>query len=927
MKPLKITMCAFGPYADRTEIDMTRLGSHGLYLVTGDTGAGKTTVFDAVCYALFNTASGETRGDNAKLFRSKYAQPDTLTYVEMTFEYYGRKYTVYREPPQMRPSKNSRGSGFTAHKCEHRLTSEDGTVLAQKEGEVNEKIREIIGLTFDQYRNIAMIAQGDFQRLLLAKTDERSKILRTIFRTEKYLELQNAVTSDFLRLENQYDYSNKQVQNILSAFLLDDSNPESMQISAAAGIKGVADHDTLLEICEKACVYEKDRAERSHEDFKIADKCYNEISAEHKSSGELFKLFEEREVCEKSILALSSELDKAKADLEEQKKLIPQREKLAESIVSRREKLKDYDEFTEIKSSADQLKKQSEDFLSKANTLRSKARSAAEERDNLQKFCDSMKNIDADSVKCQSEIDKANRVLTEIKSLGDELRAVHDTKEKLEQLIEDFRIKQQKYNISESRKNQLENAFFSGQAGLLARDLRDNVPCPVCGSLSHPSPAAFSDSIPDRNTVDKAKEQSEKARDEMEKASKAAAAERSRYESLKEAAEKKSAEYLKCGDAETALEKARKVYAEKYREIAALQKQQKEISNQQKLKTDAEKKIPELTEATNSLRTQAEELDRQSAEAGAKSTEKSAQADKIKSSLAFDSKELAEKYIENTENQRKALEKSFDKADSLVRDLENKLSTEKGRLDSLKKQTADKQKPDLELLSQKLKDAEEKRSSALKIRDGLNSSSSENFNLLSKLKKELHNNRQLEIKHKWLDSLNRTVSGSLIKKQKITLDTYVQMSLFDRILRRANVRLMTMTNGQYELVRSDEGSGNTKTGLDLNVHDHFAGGERSVRSLSGGESFMASLSLALGLSDEIQQTAGGIRLESMFVDEGFGTLDDESLDKAVKTLSSLAEDNRLVGIITHIPELKEKLDKQIIVRKDKSSGSTVEIVT
>ncbi|MDO4944985.1 MAG: SMC family ATPase [Ruminococcus sp.] len=926
MKPLKIIMCAFGPYADRTEIDMTKLGSHGLYLVTGDTGAGKTTVFDAVCYALFNTASGDVRGDNARLFRSKYAQPDTLTYVEMTFEYYGKKYTVYREPPQMRPSKNSRGSGFTAHKCEHRLTSEDGAVLAHKENDVNEKIREIIGLTFDQYRNIAMIAQGDFQRLLLAKTDERSKILRTIFRTEKYLELQNTIAKDFLQLENQFDYSNRQVQNILSAFLLDDSNPESLQISAAAEIKGVVNHETLFKLCENACAYEKERSAKSDEDFKTADKHYNEVSAEHKNCGELFKLFEERESCEKTLLSLNSQLDKAKADLNEQKKLIPQREKLGEQIVSERDKLKDYDEFAEIKGSADELKKQSADFSAKASCLRDKAKSAEEEMNRLKEFCEGLKNIEADEVKCRSQIDEANRVLAEIKALGDELRAVHDARESFESLLRDFRTKQQEYNRLDSERSRLENAFFSGQAGLLARELKENAPCPVCGSLSHPSPAEFSDNIPDRDTVDKAKERAENARAETEKASRISAAEKSKYESLKAAAEKKSAEYLNCSDAETALKQARKAYTQKHGEIAALREWQEEISKRQKLKAEAEMKIPKLAETADSLKSQAEALERQSAEADVKSSEKSAQAEKIKSSLAYDSKELAAKNINELEKRRNALEEAFNKADGLVRDLENKLSGENGRLDSLKKQTSDKQKPDPKIIDQKLKTAQQKRSAALEIRDGLNAANAENYNQLAKLKSELENNRQLEIKHKWLDSLNRTVTGSLVKKQKITLDTYVQMSLFDRILRRANVRLMTMTNGQYELIRSDEGSGNSKTGLDLNVHDHFAGGERSVRSLSGGESFMASLSLALGLSDEIQQTAGGIRLESMFVDEGFGTLDDESLNQAVKTLSSLAEDNRLVGIITHIPELKEKLDKQIIVHKDKSSGSTVEIV-
>ena len=192
---------------------------------------------------------------------------------------------------------------------------------------------------------------------------------------------------------------------------------------------------------------------------------------------------------------------------------------------------------------------------------------------------------------------------------------------------------------------------------------------------------------------------------------------------------------------------------------------------------------------------------------------------------------------------------------------------------------------------------------------------------------ELKNNLELMKQHMWMSELSRTADGSVSNQAKIQLETYVQLEYFDRILAHANVRLLQMTGGQYELVRSEQKNGNAKVGLDIDVKDYYTDTVRSIKSLSGGESFMASLALALGFSDEIQQSAGGIRLDSMFVDEGFGTLDDESLTQAVKTLSSLAEDSRLVGIISHVPELKDKLDKQIVVRKNKQLGSTVEIVT
>lgn len=924
MRPLYITISAFGPYADRVDIDMTKLGDHGLYLVTGDTGAGKTTIFDAVCYALFNRASGDIR--KTEMFRCKYARDDVVTFVELVFEYRGKKYRVHREPNQKTPKK--RGEGYTDLNPTNEFIDEDsGRLIADGDKKVTNAIKEILGFDFEQYKNIAMIAQGNFQQLLTANTDSRSKILRAIFGTEKFSALQQKITTDFNELERKYDNSNLTVRNYLKDISLSEDNEYAENIASMAEVKGTADHGALLELCQKALEHERTKSKSAEADFIAADKAYGKVGAEFKSSSELAQSFARLKETEKQIEIAAAKLKSAREEYESCKKVLPLSEELAGKIAALKSKLEEYDKaenlFTQVRKASDEGKKK----LTAAKGIRSDIETAKKDLEKLKKISEELKDVNAQIEKCKADIENQNRTLDEITRLGKELAETDKAKKAAEDALKEYTDKRELSTKAAKICADTENAYNDSIAGILAEQLDENSPCPVCGSVCHPNVAVKPESAPTKEQVEKAKKQRDDAGEAANKASTDYAAKKSAYESRKRSAEEKSQKYLGCADAEAALLLARTVFSEEKQKLNMLNGVMEDLQRKKSEKEKAEAKIPELEKLIEDKSAKAAAMETEAAQLEVSAKEKLETAESIKSSLEFENKGEAQNHISALLKKKNDIDNAYKKSEENYLSVKEEMSKLEGSLEELKKQTAEKEIPDLNALESKLRQAETAKKSALEIRDKIVSRLSENINTVNKLEQELKKNKSLEDKHKWLGAIARTAGGTISGSSKITLETYVQTAYFSRILSHANVRLLQMTNGQYELVRSDESQRNSKVGLDIDVIDHYSGGIRSVKSLSGGESFMASLSLALGFSDEIQQNAGGIRLDSMFVDEGFGTLDDDTLEQAIRTLNSLAEDSRLVGIISHVSELKEKLDKQIVVKKDKYRGSTVEIIS
>ena len=462
---------------------------------------------------------------------------------------------------------------------------------------------------------------------------------------------------------------------------------------------------------------------------------------------------------------------------------------------------------------------------------------------------------------------------------------------------------------------------------MLAAELTEGSACPVCGSTAHPYKAQRAVNAPDKRTVEAAKVRLEKLQDETEKAARKLSADEAAYETTLASAMKRAGKYAEGCTPEQALANAR----EDFKKIRAAQKkadaERIELEQKVAMRSKAEQELEQLAKKITEGNSRLNELQGELSKYKATSEEKMSSAKKLLAELPCSSKAEASKQIYQLTAKRDELEKAMKAADERFAALEKQVTELTGKAGTLKEQTKDMQKPDLAALNEKLKTAENAVKQALELRESAKVCMSSAEETLNGIKASLVRLNKQEAEFSMIDELNKAANGAINDSQRISLETFVQIEYFDRILAHANSRLMQMTNSQYELVRSNSKRGRARIGLELNVIDYFSCSERSTKSLSGGESFMASLALALGFSDEIQQTSGGVRIDSMFVDEGFGSLDDESLDKAVQTLNELAENSRLVGIISHVPELKEKLEKQIIVEKDRTAGSRVRIVT
>ena len=921
MKPVKITMNAFGPYAEKTVVDMEKLGGQGLYLITGDTGSGKTTIFDAVCYALFGSASGDSRKPD--MFRSKYADDSEKTYVEMIFEYNGVRYRVHREPKQLTPKK--RGEGFTDLNTVNELYDSEDRVIVSGEKQLDNKIKEILGLDLGQYRNIAMIAQGSFAQLLTAGTESRTKILSAIFSTGRFYRLQMRLAEDMNRVNNEYRSSNVRIKNILEGIRLSADSPHISELSQAIEKAEAAEFTQLTDICRKAGDYENEQTKAAEKEFKAADKANKNAALKYDSDKKLNSLFERKSEIEKSCESIAPRLDEAAKEATKQQALRPEISRLIGEIAAEKGKLGDYDSAEILLKSVNDLTKAAKASEKDRAVM---AHKLEEDKNSLQKankLLEELFEVKAELAETAHLLTAQKEKLDEIKALGSELRAVTDMGAKVSELKTVLEGKKTDCNNANSVYMSVYNAYIDNQAGLIARELKADQPCPVCGSTSHPRPAVIPENAPDKNDADKAFKSFERARKELDKASGEFIRVKADYENAAKNVSERSKKHLGIAEPDKAILEARDKYtheAEKLRQITA---KLDELQKKQKLRSDTEEHIKKLEKDIELLSENIKKAESDALRASTAAEEKQAAAQKLIKELKYQSKAEALKNISMLESRKNDMEKALADAEKQLRELE-KTSTElKGKLAELENQTKNKQPPELEAAENELKQTEQTVKAALKKRDEAKGCLASCDDALKRLEKELAVNTQLSREFSMKSSLSRTANGLLSQKHKITLETYVQMEYFSRILELANVRLLQMTNGQYELIRSERTNGGKKVGLDIDVIDHFSASVRSVGSLSGGESFMASLALALGFSDEIQQSSGGIRIDSMFVDEGFGSLDDESLDQAVKTLSSLAENSRLVGIISHVPELKEKLDKRIIVTKDRTAGSRIEI--
>lgn len=918
MRPLKITMSAFGPYAGEVTLDMQKLGKSGIYLITGDTGAGKTTIFDAISYALYGEASGNYR-ENTTL-RSKYASADTPTFVELEFEYNNEIYKINRNPEYPRPNK--RGEGFTKQNANAELVMPDGSVIT-KIKEVSAKVEEIIGINKNQFSQIAMIAQGDFRKLLNCETNERSKIFRKIFKTEPYHNIEIKLSSLFNELKRNREKEKSGIEQYINQLKCNENDTLSLELERAKS------GDVLIEDVIKLAgeIINKDTLE-----YTKTQKNIESINEEIEKINSNIKLYENQEATKKAYA-------KASAKLEELKTKRNDCEKAYKSAEAQRDRLDDLTskinlinskmpKYDELKSLENSINERTQSFEKSNNLLKLKQQEITlleKEIDEKSKALEEVKGADLLAQKLTVQKEEINKKAEALKELKTEIDRCKTEQKNLKNAQSFAKSALDEYGALENEYNQIYIAFFNEQAGIIADELKDGEPCPVCGSTSHPNLARKSENAPSQADVESAQNLVKKAQEKADKARDTASALKSRFDEI--AANVKSAAKKLFGTDDN-------VFDDYNSNINALKKEYdctlallKTANEKLNLYQKLDKEIPKIQEKQKSLLDEISKLNTQKASDEAFISENTKRVTSIKSELDFESADLAKDKLKEYTNLSSDIKNAIEKSKNDFDDIKSKYDTQKGTKASLENALKEFKEIDLASLNEKYLKLNEYKKDVDETAKSLYSRIESNKLLVDNISEKRDILKGYDDKYVWLKALSETANGDISGKEKITLETFVQMTYFDSIIRKANIRLLTMSDGQYELVRrSDAETLKKNEGLALDVIDHFNASTRSVSTLSGGESFMASLCLALGLSDEIQSSNGGIKLDTMFVDEGFGSLDGEALDRALSALTSLSQGNRLVGIISHVDALCDRIDNKIVITKDRTIGSNAQII-
>lgn len=924
MKPLKLTMSAFGSYAGKNVIDFTGQ-QQGIFLITGDTGAGKTTIFDAITYALYNQTSGGER--NGNMMRSQYAQPETETYVELEFLYRGQTYRVRRNP-DYKITKTLKNGKIREQKVPHsvELTLPDGTVFPEKKNATDAKIIEILGLTADQFSQIVMIAQGDFLKLLYTKSDERKMIFSKLFRTDIYWKIQENLRRKSMEMDERIQENDRAFEQEKSRIIL---LPESEELP-------------LDELVERL----RERLKDALKEQNLRRANVEELNKKITKYEEINKLF----VSLEKIRQNGKELEARQAESKERRQQIENARKADKVLVAEQQNLR---QQQEVEQSAQAIAKMGEtlaDDQEMFETLKTQLqeaeakqkREAADTQKKMLALEQSFPSYEA-LQNARSEEQQAKKVWEDLRKTSEEsfhkkaagIAALKEQQKRQEQAVEKTKKnwEQTSLSASESAKHyeHMYEAFLKEQAGILAENLSAGCPCPVCGSTIHPDPAKLSDHAVTELEVEQAKKTRAAAEEKRDLAYAAFEAEKTEKQKLAQAVEKEEADFVL---AQTIAKQQRKEAEQNYVSLQKIAEQireklvypslaeaKKQYAAMQKALEAAEQeiakkrqKVSELAEAMNTLKGQklAEEENQKTAKKLAVKTEK--EYAKLLEKSGFVSEETYHLAI--------LPERSRSKLEREEKEYESQCLRQQSEQKLLEKQVSGKTYTDTTELNEQLKIEKQALKEAEKTYMELHTAYENDRSVLQNCAVYLEKGKKLESEDQVIKSLSKTANGRLSGSAKIDFETYIQRQYFKQIIHEANKRLLTMSNHQFILKLKEEANTGRKTneGLDLSVYSLVTDSERDVKTLSGGESFLAALAMALGLSDIVERSAGAIHPDMMFIDEGFGSLDAQSRQQAIEVLAELAGDSRMVGIISHVTELKEQIDRKLVVsRTDKGS--------
>ena len=928
MRPLLLKMSAFGPYAGNTVIEFDKLGDKGLYLICGDTGAGKTTIFDAICYALFGEASGRLR--DVSMLRSKYADDLTPTEVELLFLHNDKEYRIVRNPEYYRPSK--RGGGLTKQPQDACLYMPDGNVIS-KAKDVNKAVEELLSLNCDQFFQISMIAQGSFRELLISDTNTRQKIFRELFKTGFYLTLQDKLSEARKEISDSVSDSKKSIEQYVRDIMVDEDDVLLIDVeNAKAGLMLTEDvielivslinkDETIANDNENKLKAVNGELERVNSSIAIIE---NAINSKEMLDITL-KEYEEKKPMEE---AANAEFEKAKIELAKKDGIVKELSAI-EAEIKKNEDIKKTEAL--INRLSDDEKNETEKLSLLSDEKEQKAGVLSELKSEL----DGLKNVGVSIEEYKNKLEKLDESINELNELKKEHKKFIRGQQELEELTDKYIEDNNEFKRLRDIYEEMEQAFRDGQAGILAATLTDGEKCPVCGSLAHPDKAKLTDEIPSEEKLNEAKDNASKARDKANEASSFLRSRRTFVELIKEQLINNAVELFSDSDIDedkdlfiSNLES--NIESRKF-EITTLRNDINDKLNNEKRRETRKKEIEDnlISEYEKKLKLIDEDiasLNIEIAGINASINENKLKAKEIKESLIFSDMSDAEIRRNELTYTLNSIQQLYDIKEQERNQIHDEVTKLTSKIESLKKSLEGIEITDVTDKKAKKTELEYKRNDLIKKIQEERTRIRINNNVLENIKDKAESLKETEKNLSYITSLSKTANGDLSGKEKIKLETYIQTTYFDRIIRRANLRFMEMSSGQYELKRQRVASDiRGQSGLDLVVIDHYNGTERSVRTLSGGESFMASLSLALGLSEEVQSSSGGVSVDTLFVDEGFGTLDSDSLDLAYKALTNVTEGNRLVGIISHVAELRNKIDNQIIVKKEKSGGSVATV--
>ena len=875
MKPLKLTFCAFGPYAGETTVDLTAFGESGIFLIAGDTGAGKTTIFDAITFALYGEASGGKERRKSKSFRSDYASPRTPTYAELTFTHRDKVWIVRRSCEYERPKLN--GTGTTTQAATASLTDTETGIVIEGLGNVSDKIQELLGLTQDQFTQTVMIAQGDFLKILNASSDTRKALFQKLFNTRLYYDITKRLQEMNGDCSREAADLSQRIRDAARGINPEADHPERANINEYKTDPKYA--ELLAESLEKLITDEKKAEASAKADAQAASERISAVIA----------AMEKGRAVNADLDALSG-IEAALKDLDAARDLITEKTKALQR--ARKAQELEADE-ARLASCADDTEKIRQELITAEEALKTSGALLPEARKKLDE--------------CSSHKQEAEALTEEAARLRDCVPVLNETgkqRRKLEEMQKDTERLLKESDRADKAYTAAKDSYYRNQAGLLASALKDGEPCPVCGSTDHPHPAVLTDEAVSEEELEAAEKRRQEAVSAVNEACSRVNAQRAVFEAGVERLNKAG---IGADESPRALQERIDAMAEKAQNYR--------------------KAIEDSAEALKHLEIRAEKA-RTTADNGRRRLEDLEKSLESLSNTFHAALSAAGFEDEKDYRSAKMTPAAMAQADRAIRDYGENTRSLTDQAAALKTKLTGCERADLGTLQQEQKTLEASRKAAEDAGSAVSKRLSLHENALREIRDSLKQKKRREEYWAAVRDLYNCCAGITGGNQraKLTLEAYVQQYYFKLVVSAANKRLTKLTDGQFILRCREEASDRVhQSGLDLDVLDRSTGQWREASTLSGGESFLASLALALGLSDIVQAQSGTVRIDAMFIDEGFGTLDDSALRSAVRVLGELADGKRLIGIISHVRELEDRIDRQIIVTKT-PTGSTIRTV-